>query len=185
MKALLILTLVLTVTACGKKGVVMEPSSMGVVDSLTGKKDFEFKKLVNEVNCIDDMLKAELGEKEIVKKVLTDTDISYCNGLRVRIKIFKTSGDKIRAYGFAESSSGKSSCIKDGSDFNKALFRGYEGTLHGDGITISLGGHTYAGSKLIKSDGRKNKYVDFDIASFTGEMGFFENNVLKCWAPNS
>lgn len=184
MKALLILTLVLAVSSCGKKGVEMEPSSMGIVDSLTGKKDFEIPKVVNEVTCIDDMLKAELGEKEKVKKVLTDTDINYCNGLRVRLKVFKISGDKMRAYGFAESSSGKSSCLKDGSDFNKVFLRGYEGTLHGDGIKISLGGHVYLESKLIKTDGFKNKYVDFDVAAFSGEMGFFENNKLKCWAIN-
>lgn len=182
MKALLILTLVLSVSSCGKKGVVMEPSSMGIVDSLTGKKDFVAPKVVNEVTCIDEMLKLELGEKETVKKVLTDSDINYCNGLRVRVKIFKISGDKMRAYGFAESSSGKSSCLKDGSDFNKVFLRGYEGTLNGDGIKISLGGHTYKDSKLIKGDNRKDKYVDFDVASFSGEMGFFENNNLKCWA---
>lgn len=184
MKALLILTLVFTVASCGKKGVEMEPSSMGIVDSLTGKKDFELHKIVNEVTCIDNMLKAELGEKEKVKKVLTDTDINYCNGLRVRLKIFKISGDKMRVYGFAESSSGKSSCVKDGSDFNKAFLRGYEGTLNGDGIKISLGGHIYVDSKLMKSEGRKHRHVEFDVATFSGEMGFFENNELKCWAIN-
>jgi hypothetical protein len=182
MKSHFILMLVLTVLSCGKKGVEMEPSSMGIVDSLTGKKDFVAPKVVDEVTCIDEMLKAELGEKEIVKKVLTDADINYCNGLRVRLKIFKISSDKIRVYGFAESSSGKSSCLKDGSDFNKVFLRGYEGTLNGDGIKVSLGGHTYTNSKLVKSNGFKNKYVDFDIASFSGEMGFFENNELKCWA---
>lgn len=183
MKALLILVLAISVSSCGKKGATMEPSSMGIVDSLTGKKDFEVAKVVNETTCIDDMVKAELGEKEHIKKVLEDTDINYCNGLRVRLKIFKISGDKMRAYGFAESSSGKSSCLKDGSDFNKVIFVGYEGTLNGDGIKISLGGHLYtAEKKLIKSDRRKTKFVSFDVASFSGEMGFFENNDLKCWA---
>lgn len=184
MKALLLILLVLTVSSCGKKGVVMEPSSMGIVDSLTGKKDFEIHKLINETTCIDDMLKSELGEKEQIKKVVTDTDINYCNGLRVRVKVFKISGgEKLRAYGFAESSSGKSSCLRDGSDFNKVMFLGYEGTLNGDGIKISLGGHLYStDKKLIKSDRLKTKFVSFDVASFSGEMGFFENSELKCWA---
>lgn len=183
MKALLLILLVLSISACGKKGVVMEPSSMGIVDSLTGKKDFDITKVVNEQVCIDDLLKSEMGEKEYIKKVITDTDVSYCNGLRVRLKVFKMNGGKLRVYGFAESSSGKSSCLRDGSDFNKVFLLGYEGTLNGDGIKISLGGHLYtAEKKLIKSDRRKTKYVDFDVASFEGEMGFFENNDLKCWA---
>lgn len=183
MKALLLILLVLAVSSCGKKGVVMEPSSMGIVDSLTGKKDFDITKVVNEQACIDDLLKSEMNEKEFIKKVVTDTDINYCNGLRVRLKVFKMNEGKLRVYGFAESSSGKSTCLRDGSDFNKVFLRGYEGTLNGDGIKISLGGHLYtAEKKLIKSDRRKTKYVSFDVASFEGEMGFFENNDLKCWA---
>lgn len=184
MKAFLILTLVLSISSCGKKGVVMEPSSMGIVDSLTGKKEFELAKAVNEKICIDDLIANELGQEEYVKKVIEDADINYCNGLRVRVKIFKVSGEKkLRAYGVAESSSGKSSCLRDGSDFDKAFLRGYEGTLNGDGIKISLGGHLYTGEKkLIKSESFKTRFVKFDVASFSGEMGFFEDNALKCWA---
>lgn len=184
MKTLLILMLALAVSSCGKKGVTMEPSSMGIVDSLTGKKDFEAAKIVNEQVCIDDMIKTELNEKEYIKKVEEDADISYCNGLRVRVKIFKIKGDsKLRAYGYAQSSSGKSTCLRDGSDFDKTMFLGYEGTLNGDGIKISLGGHMYTSEKkLIKSDRRKTKFVKFDVASFEGEMGFFEDGELKCWA---
>jgi hypothetical protein len=183
MKNLLLILFILSVSSCGKKGVVMEPSSMGIVDSLTGKKDFDTTEIVNEQTCIDDILKSELSEKEYIKNVITDADINYCNGLRVRLKVFKMNAGKLRVYGFAESSSGKSSCLRDGSDFNKVIILGYEGTLHGDGIKISLGGHLYtAEKKLIKSGRRKTKYVDFDVASFKGEMGFYENNDLKCWA---
>lgn len=186
MKAFIILTLVFAVSSCGKKGVVMEPSSIGIVDSLTAKKDFVVPKVVNEVTCIDDMMKEELNEKQSVKKVMVDTDITYCNGYRVRVKVLKITGDKkLRVYGFAESTSKKSSCLKEGSDFNKVFLRGYEGTLNGDGIKISLGGHEYSKEqKLMKNAGFKDKFVNFEETSFAGDMGFFENNELKCWSKN-
>lgn len=183
MKAFLIIILVFGLSACGKKGVVMEPSSMGIVDALTFKKDFTTVKIVNEQVCIDDLLESEINEKEYVKRVITDADISYCDGLRVRMKVYKMNDGKLRVYGFALSTSGKSSCLRDGKDFNKVFFLGYEGTLKGDGINISLGGHSYTPSKtLIKSEKRRSGYVNFNVASFKGEMGFFENNKLVCWA---
>lgn len=187
MKALIFLTLVLSVVSCGKKGVVEDPGSIGIVDSLSAKKDFVVPKVVNEVTCIDDILKAELSEKDKVEEVLVDTDINYCNGLRVRLKVLKIEGDKkLRAYGFAESSSGKSSCVRDGSDFNKAPLQAkYEGTLNGDGIKISLGSHKYGkDSKLEKTSWLSSKYIKFEATSFDGELGFFENNELKCWSKN-
>lgn len=185
MQNFLLIILIFSISSCGRKGVVMEPSSMGIVDSLVSKKDIINIKEVNDKVCIDDILKIEMNEKESIKKVITDTDVIYCNGLRVRLKVFKMNASKLRVYGFAESSSGKSSCLRDGSDFKNYLYFGHTGTLTGDGIKISLGGHSYtAEKKLIKSDQRKMKYVKFDIASFEGEMGFFENNNLSCWATH-
>lgn len=129
------------------------------------------------------MLQKELGEKEVVRKVMADSDINFCNGLRVRIKIFRTSGEDIRAYGFAQSSTGKLSCLKNSRDFFKVPLLGFKGTLTGSGIKISLGGHQYTSEqKLISSDRLMGKYVKFDVATFSGEMGFFENDTLKCWA---
>ena len=183
MKTFLLIILVLGLSSCGKNGVVMEPTSMGIVDSLTYKKDFTSVKIVNEQVCIDDLLETEINEKEYVKKVITDTDISYCDGLRVRLKVFKMNDGRLRVYGFASSKSGKNSCLRDGKDFNKVFFLGYEGSLKGDGINISLGGHSYTPAKtLIKSEKHKSGYVKYDVASFKGEMGFFENNKLVCWA---
>ena len=181
MKTFLLIILVLGLSSCGKKGVVMEPSSMGIVDALTLKKDFTTVKIVNEQVCIDDLLEAEKNKNEYVKKVMTDTDISYCNGLRVRLKVYKMNDGKLRVYGFASSTSGKNSCLRDGKDFNKVFLLGYEGTPKGDGINISLGGHSYTPAKtLIKSNKRQSGYVGFNIASFRGEIGFFENGELTC-----
>ena len=185
MKTNMILALMVSslIFSCGKKETVSEPSSSGIVDSLSTKKAFETVKPINEETCIDEVMQKDLGEKEVVKKVLADSDINFCNGLRVRVKIFKTSGDDIRIYGFAQSSTGKLSCLKNARDVKKLPFLGYQGTLTGNGVKISLGGHQYTSeNKLISSDHLKAKYVKFDVASYSGEMGFFENDNLKCWA---
>lgn len=185
MKINLLLTLIVGVTlfSCGKKEVVNEPASMGIVETMSSKKTFEPSRLINEENCIDESMRKELGENEVVKKVEADSDINFCNGLRVRVRIYKIKNGEHRAYGFAQSSSGKMSCLKQGKDFSKFPFLGYEGTLIGNGIKISLGGHQYSSdNKLIKSDKLKAKHVKFDVATYSGEMGFFENDNLKCWA---
>lgn len=183
-KCLSILILGLLVISCGKKGST-QPNSMGIVDTLTTKKNFSSEKIVDDKNCIDDVLLKELGEKETVKKVVDDADISFCNGLRVRVKIFKISNGELRVYGFAESTTGKMSCLKQSGDFQRFPFLGDQGTLFGDKIKISLGGHEYTSEgKLIKSNRFKAKYVRFDVASYSGEMGFFESNKLKCYAQH-
>lgn len=183
MKVLLIILLAMSLSACGKKSVSMDPASMGIVDSLVGKKGLFTQKIVNDETCIDEVLRLELGTKDTVKKELSDSDISYCNGLRVRVKVMKLSNGTIKALGFAEGSKGKKSCLREGKDFDKTLFLGVQGTLVGEGIKISLGGHAYTSSnKLITSKSFKNRHVKLDIASFSGEMGFFEDNALKCWA---
>ena len=57
--------------------------------------------------------------------------------------------------------------------------------MNGDGIKISLGGHEYTKEqKLMKNAGFKDKFVNFEETSFAGDMGFFENNELKCWSKN-
>lgn len=183
-KFISIMILSFLIISCGKKG-TSEPGSMGIVDTLTTKKNFSSDKLVDEINCIDNVLVKELGEKDVVKKVLDDSDISFCNGLRVRVKIFKISNGELRVYGFAESTSGRKSCLRQSGDFQRFPFLGDQGTLFGDKIKISLGGHEYTSEgKLIKSDRFKGKYVKFDMASYSGEMGFFESNKLKCYAQH-
>ncbi len=183
MKVLLIILIALSVSSCGKKSVSMDPASMGIVDSLVGRKGVFAEKIISDETCIDEVLKLELGTKETIKKELSDSDITYCNGLRVRVKVVKLSNGVIKALGFAEGSKGKKSCLKEGKDFKKTLFLGVQGSLVGDGIKISLGGHAYTSSnKLITSKSFKNRHVKLDIASFSGEMGFFEDNNLKCWA---
>ena len=84
MLAILIFGLMLI--SCGKK-VSGEPKSMGTIDSLTSQKGFSSSKLIDEKTCIDDELLKELGENEIVKKVIDNSDISFCNDLRVMLKI--------------------------------------------------------------------------------------------------
>lgn len=179
-----ILVVGLLVISCGKKGTT-GPGSMGIVDTLSTRKSFTSEKMVDDKNCIDDILLKELAANETVKKVVDDTDISFCNGLRVRVKIFKVSSGEIRVYGFASSTSGRMSCLKQSGDFQRIPFLGDQGTLFGDRIKISLGGHEYtAEGKLIKSKGLKAKFVKFDVADYSGEMGFFENNKLKCYAQH-
>ncbi len=183
-KCLLIMILGLVLISCGKKG-TDQPGSMGIVDTLTSKKSFTSDKKIDEKNCIDDALIRELGENDTVKKVVDDSDISFCNGLRVRIKTFKISNGEFRVYGYAESTSKKMSCLREGSDLKRFPLLGVQGTLVGDKINISLGGHEYsADGKLITSKRFKGKFVKFDVASFSGEMGFFEANQLKCYAQH-
>lgn len=181
-KILSLLILALTIS-CGQKEAMTSPASMGIIDSLAGKKVFNAENSVTEQTCIDEVMQKDLAEKEVVKRVMEDSDLVFCNGLRVRVKIFRTSNDDIRAYGYAESSSGKSSCLKSAKDFKHYPLFGYRGTLQGDVIKISLGGHQYTSEgKLISSDKLRAKVVKFDMANYSGEMGFFENDKLKCWA---
>lgn len=184
MKALLIITLAFAAISCGKKSVITDPSSMGIVDSLMGQRSNSANgKDINDVTCIDEILKLELGTKDAVKKELSDSDITYCNGLRVRAKVVKFSSGAIKVFGYAEGTKGKKSCLREGKDFDRTMFMGVQGTLIGEGIKISLGGHAYtSGNKLITSKSFKDRYVKLDIASFSGEMGFFEDGNLKCWA---
>ena len=180
MKAFLLIILVFNFSSCGKKGVIMDPTSMGIVDSLKIKSEASVVKEVSEQICIDELLKSEMSDKEEIKRVITDTDISYCNGMRVRLKVFKMKDKKLRVYGLAESTSGKRSCLRGGRDFKKNVTLGtnYEGTLIGDGIKISLGGHEYTTSNKLVQVKRGNVY--FNDTSFKGDMGFFENNELVC-----
>lgn len=184
MKTTLLTLMALTlIVSCGKKEVVTGPASMGIVDSLTGRKVSPAELVVNERACIDDVMQKDLRDEEVVKKVTDDSDIVFCNGLRVRLKIFKTSSNELRAYGYAESTSGKASCLKYAKDFKHYPLLGFRGTLQGDTMKISLGGHMYTSEgKLISSDQLKARVVKFDIANYSGEMGFFENDKLKCWA---
>lgn len=182
-KTLLTLMALTLVVSCGKKESMTAPASMGIIDSLTGKRVFADEKQVTEQSCIDEVMQKDLGKEEVVKKILDDSDIVFCNGLRVRVKIFRTNIDDIRAYGYAESTTGKSSCLKYGKDFKHYPLLGYRGTLQGDVIKISLGGHQYTSEgKLIASEKLRAKVVKFDMANYSGEMGFFENDKLKCWA---
>lgn len=172
------------VISCGKKGST-EPNSMGIVDTLSTKKNFSSEKIIDDKNCIDEALLKELSDNETVKKIVDDSDISFCNGLRVRVKAFKISDGEIRVYGYAISTTGKMSCLKQSGDYQRFPFLGAQGTLFGDKIKISLGGHEYnSEAKLVKSNRLKAKFVKFDMTSYSGEMGFFENNKLKCYAQH-
>ena len=183
-KYLSIMIMILILISCGKKS-PNESSSITNSDALSGKKSFSSENIIDDKNCIDEAIIRELGENDYVKKVIDDSDVSFCDGLRVRIKSFKISNGELRVYGFAQSTSGQSSCLKQGSDFKRFPFLGDQGTLIGDKIKISLGGHEYSPEgKLNKAKGLKAKFVKFDIASYKGEMGFFESNQLKCHAQN-
>lgn len=183
MKNLIFILSVVTIVSCGTKKELLSPSSMGIVDALTTRKDFQRAKGINEVTCIDEALQASLNNEERVKDVDVDTDINFCNGLRVRLKVFKMSKTQFRAFGFAQSSSGKMSCLTQNKDFKKLPILGYEGTLIGEGIKIALGGHLYtSNNELEKSSKLLGKYVKFDDVNYRGELAFFENENLKCWA---
>lgn len=199
MKLNLILSLIAMslLVSCGKKEILAGPEVSSSTSSkstsasetqtpINGKKpivDPRKQPQVSDNICIEEAMKKDLEDKEKVSKITADSDITYCNGLRVRLKIFRFSTGDHRAYGYAISSSGRQSCIKQGRDFSKNLLMGYKGSLLGSGIKISLGGHSYDGdNKLISSKKFSAKHVNFDFSTFSGEMGFFENDELVCWS---
>jgi hypothetical protein len=182
MKIIFCIILSSVLLSCGKKTTI-KPSANSFVDTFISKKSFSNSKEISDQICIDDVMINDLGDNDNIKKILDDSDISFCNGMRVRIKIFKISNGEVRVYGYAESSTGVKTCLRQDLDYQRVPFVGNQGTLFGEKIKISLGGHGYnAEKKLIKSTHLKGKFVKFDGANFSGEMGFFEKDNLKCWS---
>lgn len=200
MKSTLIMAVIAStvLVSCAKKEVILGPESSsssstsnsstndGKIDPITGKKtivDRATQPPVDEKICIDDAKLKDIEDNEKISEVIDDTDFNYCNGLRVRLKIFKYSTGDYRAYGFVISSSGRQSCVRQARDFSKVPMLGFKGTLLGSGIKVSLGGHEYDSDNKLKSSKKLSaKHVRFGSYSFSGELGVFENGTLTCWA---
>lgn len=197
MKSTLLLALIAStvLVSCGKKEYILGPestssstsnsSTTGKAEQIPGKKpvvDPKTQPVVDDKICIDNAKEKDMEEKEKITDITDDADIVYCNGLRVRLKIFKFSTGEYRAYGYAISSSGRQSCLKPGRDFKRSLL-GFRGTLLGSGMKVSLGGHKYdSDNKLISSKKLSGKFVNFKREEFSGEMGLFENDELTCYS---
>jgi hypothetical protein len=200
MKSTLVLAMISAtiLVSCGKKEYILGPESSssssstnsstnnGKTDPVNGKKtivDPKTQPVVDDKICIDNAKEKDMEEKEKLEDITDDADVIYCNGLRVRLKIFKFTSGEYRAYGFAISSSGRQSCIRSGRDFKRVSLLGFKGTLLGSGMKVSLGGHKYdADNKLIPSKKLSGKLVNFKREEFSGEMGLFENDVLTCYS---
>ena len=186
MKVLLIMMMTLTVVACGKKDIRMEPANMGIVDSLSGKKDLTEEKIVNEQVCFADAIKKDVYFSGVNNNGIVEAaETSFCDGkIKFSLKVYKALNKEIRVYGIVEDIvSGKKSCLKNDKDYHRTLiFNQHQGTLVGDGVKIALGGHEYTtNGKLIPSAYHKLGYVKFDDTTFRGEIAYYEGNTRNCW----
>lgn len=184
MKQIILCLLVfnLMIVSCGKRHV--GPSVLETISSETSFKNLIDNKVdINERSCIDELLAKELEAGESIKKLVINTDIDFCNGVRVRLKTYKFASKKYKAYGFVRSNSGHESCLKETEDFSNTQFFGDKGVLVGDDVLIILGGHQFNSDKrVIPSEHRLARFVKFDWKTYKGEMAFFEKDKLRCWA---
>lgn len=179
----ILLSLTLTLTSCLNKTKKDEASIGQSVNTVViAEKSFD-EVIINEKSCIDAPLAKELESGESIKKLVVNSDVDFCNGVRVRLKTYQFSSKKYKAFGFVRSNSGHESCISESEDFTRTMFLGDRGVLVGDKVKILLGGHQFnSDNKLVPSEHRLARYVKFEWGSYQGEMGFIEKGKLRCWA---
>jgi hypothetical protein len=185
MKKLLIIFLFLLLsTSCGKKGSSISSLFNSRNDSLSTNTQNQRDNLhVSEHNCIENKLNRDLDGGESIAKMTANTDITFCNGIHLRLKTYQFVSKKYKAYGFIESNSGRESCIQDSSGLTHNKLFGDHGVLVSDSMKILLGGHRFdADNNLVPSDHFIYRNVRFDWGSYTGEMAFYENGKVRCWA---
>ncbi|MGZ3806784.1 MAG: hypothetical protein ACXVCE_01760 [Bacteriovorax sp.] len=136
---------------------------------------------IDERTCIDDQLNIDLSSSS-VKKMIVNTDITFCNGTHLRLKTYKLGPKKYKALGLVISNSGRESCLKESEEFSKVWPLGDRGVLVGDNIKITLGGHELdSNNKLVSSKHFFKRQVKFTEDKFSGEMAIFENGKLSCF----
>lgn len=178
-----VLSLSLFTLSCGKKTEIA-PAVYEFSNSVsTESTKFERKDLVNDRSCIDAPLTKDLDSGESIKKLIVNTDLDFCNGVRLRLKAYQFSSKKYKAYGFVRSNSGHETCIRESDEFSHTAFLGDKGVLMGDNIKILLGGHEFnSNNMLVPSDRRTARYVKFEWGEYKGELAIMEKGKLRCWA---
>lgn len=186
---LLLLLIALSLLSCQKKLIetkaLFETSEIKVDDQNT---NYETKtpvttKEINDKKCIDEKLIKDLNNNEKVKTQIADTDILFCNGIRIRLKTFQLTSRKFKAYGFIQTNSGIESCLTESNTFSNTLFLGTRGILLGENVKVLVGGHKLdKEGKLIPSDHLLARYVKFDTYTYNGELAVLENGFPSCWA---
>lgn len=178
-----LLSFTLFAISCGKKteqAPAVYEFSNGVSTETT---KFDKKELVNDHTCIDTPLNKDLDAGESIKKLVFNTDMDFCNGVRVRLKAYQFTSKKYKAYGFVRSNSGHETCIKESDNFTHTPFLGEKGVLIGENVKILLGGHQFdSNNQLVPSDRRLSRYVKFEWGAYKGELAFMEKGKLRCWA---
>jgi hypothetical protein len=181
MKVLGILILLLAGSACGKKSTVTT-AQFAVSKALTDTEVIT-KTDVSEHSCIDNKLTRDLDSGESIKKMVTNSDFTFCNGVRLRLKTYLFASKKYKAYGVVHSNSGLESCLTESDDFTHTSFLGDQGVLNGLDIKILVGGHQFDSSnKIVPSEHRLARHVKFDWGAYSGELAFLEKGKVRCWA---
>lgn len=169
--------------SCGSKTKV-EHSMFATSNSVSAEKNIiSEKEEVSERTCIDQALVKELDAGESIKKLVANTDLDFCNGVRVRLKTYQFTSKKYKAFGFVRSNSGHETCIKESDNFSHTIFLGDKGVLIGENIKILLGGHQFnSDNQIVASENRLARYVKFDWGDYSGELAIVEKGKLRCWA---
>lgn len=180
MKKTLSVCIFLSILAsCGNEKIVNAPATSTVSNS-NQSRSLLTEGMVDEVTCIDDVLSTYSHSSGFISKIVENTDITFCNGKRLRLKVYKLSNNEHLALGYLDGLS-KVRCLRSDIDFKKKPLIGYDGTLKGLDVKVGLGGFSYDGKKLQKSKKLKEKHVRFDLTSFKGGMSIFEDDKLACW----
>jgi hypothetical protein len=193
-KLLALFTMLLLTSACGKKSII-EKGMLGTGTESSESTSKEIAALedekVDDQNCIDNKLNKDLDSGETISKLRVNNDITFCNGVRVRLKFYLFTSKKYKAYGYVISNSGVKTCISEATDlthkyvvsFLKLGNLGEQGVLQGNhGIKILLGGHEFDENKELVTN-KVFPYVRLGSwGNYTGEMAFFEKDKLQCRA---
>lgn len=181
-----IFILILAAASCGKKSIV-ETASFESIKALTDNNQIAAKDDVDEHTCIDAKLTKDLDSGESIKKMVSNTDITFCNGVRLRLKTYQFASKKYKAYGYVKSNSGNESCLIESDDFTLSSIlgfsRGDQGVLNGNGIKILVGGHQFdSDNKVVPSEHKLARHVKFEWGSYSGELAISEKGKVRCWA---
>lgn len=189
MKTSLLILLVLNFTAisCGKKSEIAPPMFATANSVIKTDSKIIDKTEINERNCIEEKLAKELDSGESIVRMVINSDIDFCNGVRVRLKSYLFSSKKYKVYGFVRSNSGHETCVQESDNYThkRVMMKtvGDEGVLVGENIKILLGGHEFdSDNKLKPSEHKLARFVRFDWGTYHGEMGIVEKDRLRCWA---
>lgn len=171
-----------TVISC-KETAIIEPAMFAISDAVSETSKTITSDEVSERACIDNLLSKELDAGESIRSLVVNTDVDFCNGVRVRLKTYKFASKKYKVFGYVRSNSGHETCIKESEDYTHTAFIGDKGVLIGNDIKILLGGHQFnSDNKIIPSEHRLARFVKFDWGSYNGEMALMEKGKLRCWA---